>query len=144
MLSRKVACAIIILNELYCTSPDIRTGNKSLRRATLLERSSPDSRTFRRVMQQLYSGKYIDMASSSVILTCDPMELTIYDLFMVFHGGIPLGEEQDIVLESSHYARKGYPTIELLQQDAAEVSRKYFNRLTVASMINVQIKKRTK
>lgn len=59
MLSRKVACAIIILNELYCTNPNIRTGNKSLRRAALLERSSHDSRTFRRVMQQLYNGTSI-------------------------------------------------------------------------------------
>lgn len=41
---------------------------------------------------------------------------------MVFHGGIPLGEEQDV----------------------AEVLRKYFYQLIIVTMINVQIKKRTK
>lgn len=78
------------------------------------------------------------MVNNFIILTCDPTELTIYDLFLVFHSGIPLGEESGMVLESSHYTQRGYPTIDLLQRDVAVVSRKYFDRLTVASMIKMQ------
>lgn len=136
MLSRKVACAIMILNKLYCTQPDRRTGHKMVRRTTLMAYSSPDSRIFRRVMQQLHISKYIDMLSTSVRLTCDPAEVTIYDLFVTLHGGVMLGEEQNPSLEPNYYTEKGYQSIELLQKEVAEVSRKYFERKTVASMIN--------
>lgn len=134
MLSKKVCCAIMILCELHCTRPDEKMGRKMLLRTTLAESCDVDSRTFRRVMQQLYLNRYITTVKSSVVLTCNPDAITIYDLFVLLHGGIPLGEEQEQKMDA--YTESKYQKIAALEEDVRQVSRKYFERKTVASMIS--------
>lgn len=135
MLSRKLACAIMILNELHGIEPNVRTGSKVLRRADLVERVGVDAITFRRVMQRLTEGMLVGVVNSYVMLICDPEKVTIYDLFHVLYGGIPLGEEKMLFVEPNFYVDKGYHNMVLLEADVAEVSKKYFKRLTVASMM---------
>lgn len=124
----------MVLCELYCTRPDERSGRKMLRRTTLADTCDMESVIFRRVLQQLFIHNYITISNTSIVLNCDPAKITVYDLFQIFHGGIPLGEE--LVQKMDLYTERRYQKVAAMEEDVAKVSRQYFERKTVASMIS--------
>lgn len=137
MLSKKVTYAIILLNELADAVPN-KWGRRVLDKATFLNIEGMEQPLLKQILQQLHASKVITyMNPKNIILNSDLHKVTLYDLYHLFHGGIPVGEEYEQDFHRlDYYSDPKYPNIVLLEMDLKQEASAFFRRYTVASLAN--------
>lgn len=136
MFSKKVICAIILLNELHSSSEN-HGGGKWLKISYLTSVCDMTAHEITITLRELHKHNYIHHVDQGAILACDPSEVTLYHLITSLHDGIPIGEESEQDYHClDYYANPKHPKIVLLEMEAKDIARQYLERITIASLGN--------
>lgn len=91
MFSTKVIYAIEVLTELSKATPN-RLGKRVIKKGYIENECVMDSTISSYVFSTLCKYEYIDRLSTGYALTKDLRDITLYEIVILFHNGIIIGE----------------------------------------------------
>ena len=134
MLSKKVTCAIKIFHVLYHTE-QILNGRKCVNENFLADTCDIDYDTFRKVYAQLRTYSYLDKDNNCVILLKAFGDISVYELFFLFHKGIPLGEEVERDYHGlDHLSNPKFISLVDFELDMKQAAERRFKQITMESI----------
>lgn len=140
MFSSKVIAAIRIIQELDQLFDKKEKGSSrwcALTSKELLEACAVAPFVFKSVLAILMKSKWIDTNSKGYYLLIAPSTLTLYGIYSLLHGGIPIGQAVDSRQHNTYSLSSKYKKLEDIETEITQQLTSQFKDIGFADMRTV-------